>query len=151
MTISNRKQKLIWVIATLVGTMIAVSLILYAIGEQTDLYYDPIAISTGKAPQNKRIRVGGVVVAGSLQRDPKQQNNPLDIQFMITDCQASVKVNYQGILPDLFKENSGVVATGKLQGKEFFASEILAKHDENYMPPEVAKSMPTGTETVCIK
>ncbi len=138
---SIRKQKLIWVMITLLGSIIAVSLILYAIREQTDFYFDPTAIVAGQAPENKRIRVGGLVVANSVKRDPKQLNDPLSVQFAITDCQATVNVSYRGILPDLFKENSGVVATGKLQGNNFIASEVLAKHDENYMPPEVANSM----------
>ena len=79
-----------------------------------------------------------MVVAGSVQRAP---NDPLSVEFAITDFESTVPVTYQGILPDLFAENSGVVATGKMQGETFVAGEVLAKHDENYMPPEVAKSM----------
>lgn len=124
--------------ATLLGAIIAVSLVIYAIGQQTDFYYDPTAISAGEAPQNTRIKAGGVVVAGSVKRDPA---NPLNVQFVITDYQQSLPVQYTGILPDLFAENSGVVATGMLKDKLFVASEVLAKHDENYMPPEVAKSL----------
>lgn len=119
----TRQKKLMWVIAMLLGVALAVGLILYAIGQQTDYYFDPTAISAGKAPKNKRIRAGGMVVAGSVKRDP---NDPLNVQFEVTD---------------LFAENSGVVATGTLQGDTFVASEVLAKHDENYMPPEVAKSL----------
>lgn len=133
-----RQKKLMWVMATLLGAIIAVSLVIYAIGQQTDFYYDPTAISTGEAPQNTRIKAGGVVVAGSVKRDP---DNPLNVQFVITDYQQSLPVQYTGILPDLFAENSGVVATGMLKDKLFVASEVLAKHDENYMPPEVAKSL----------
>lgn len=134
----TRRKKLIWVIAMLIGTAIAVALVIYAIRQQTDYYFDPTAIVQGKAPQNTRIRAGGMVVAGSVKRDPA---DPLKVQFTITDFQQNVPVVYQGILPDLFAENSGVVATGKLDGTTFVASEVLAKHDENYMPPEVAKSM----------
>ncbi|WP_434353109.1 cytochrome c maturation protein CcmE [Psychrobacter sp. HD31] len=133
-----RQKKLMWVMATLLGAIIAVSLVIYAIGQQTDFYYDPTAISAGEAPQNTRIKAGGVVVAGSVKRDPA---NPLNVQFVITDYQQSLPVQYTGILPDLFAENSGVVATGMLKDKLFVASEVLAKHDENYMPPEVAKSL----------
>lgn len=133
-----RRHKLTWVIATLLGTITVIVLLLYAIREQTDFYFDPTAIATQQAPQNKRIRAGGMVVAGSVKRDA---NNPLKVQFSITDYQSTVTVKYQGILPDLFAENSGIVATGKLQGNVFTASEVLAKHDENYMPPEVAKSL----------
>ena len=79
-----------------------------------------------------------MVVAGSVKRDA---SDPLNIEFVITDYKKTVPVSYRGVLPDLFAENSGVVATGKLQGGKFVASEVLAKHDENYMPPEVAKSL----------
>lgn len=126
--------------ATLLGAIIAVGLIVYAIGEQTDYFYDATAITTGQAPQDKRIRAGGMVVAGSVKRDA---NDPLNIQFEITDFKNVTPVTYRGVLPDLFAENSGVVATGQLKGNTFVASEVLAKHDENYMPPEVAKSLKT--------
>lgn len=133
-----RRKKLTWVLATLAGAIVAVVLVLYAIRQQTDYYFDPTAIAQGSAPQDKRIRAGGMVVAGSIKRDP---SDPTKIQFKITDFKSTVPVSYQGILPDLFAENSGVVATGKMQGDTFVASEVLAKHDENYMPPEVAKSL----------
>ena len=133
-----RRKKLMWVMFTLAGAAIAVVLVLYAIGQQTDYYFDATAIAQGEAPQDKRIRAGGMVVAGSVQR---AEDNPLNVEFAITDFQSTVPVTYQGILPDLFAENSGVVATGKMQGDTFVAGEVLAKHDENYMPPEVAKSM----------
>lgn len=133
-----RRKKLMWVVAMLVGVAIAAGLILYAVRQQTDYYFDPTAISAGKAPQSKRIRAGGMVVAGSVKRDP---NDPLNIEFSITDYKATVPVVYRGVLPDLFAENSGVVATGELQNGTFVASQVLAKHDENYMPPEVAKSL----------
>lgn len=133
-----RQKKLMWVIFMLIGTAIAVGLILYAMRQQTDYYFDPTAISQGNAPQDKRIRAGGMVVGGSVKRDP---DDPLNVQFTITDYKASVPVVYRGVLPDLFAENSGIVATGKLQNGTFVASEVLAKHDENYMPPEVAKSL----------
>ena len=133
-----RRKKLMWVMFTLAGAAIAVVLVIYAIGQQTDFYFDATAIAQGEAPQDKRIRAGGMVVAGSVQR---AEDNPLNVEFAITDFQSTVPVTYQGILPDLFAENSGVVATGKMQGDTFVAGEVLAKHDENYMPPEVAKSM----------
>lgn len=135
---SVRQKKLFWVIGTLIGAIIAVALIIYAIGQQTDYYYDSTAIMTGAAPQHKRIRAGGMVVKGSVKRDAK---DPVLIHFVITDFKATTPVVYRGILPDLFAENSGVVATGKLEGNTFIASEVLAKHDENYVPPEVAKSL----------
>lgn len=133
-----RRKKLMWVFFTLAGAAVAVVLVIYAIGQQTDFYFDPTAISQGEAPQDKRIRAGGMVVAGSVQR---AVDNPLNVEFAITDFKSTVPVTYQGILPDLFAENSGIVATGKMQGDTFVAGEVLAKHDENYMPPEVAKSL----------
>lgn len=133
-----RRKKLMWVMFTFLGAAIAVVLVLYAIGQQTDYYFDPTAIAEGQAPQDKRIRAGGMVVAGSVQRAP---NDPLSVEFAITDFQSTVPVTYQGILPDLFAENSGIVATGKMQGTTFVAGEVLAKHDENYMPVEVAESL----------
>ena len=133
-----RRKKLMWVMFTLAGAAIAVVLVIYAIGQQTDYYFDATAIAKGEAPQDKRIRAGGMVVAGSVQRAP---NDPLSIEFAITDFQSTVPVTYQGILPDLFAENSGVVATGKMQGDTFVAGEVLAKHDENYMPPEVSSAL----------
>ena len=133
-----RRKKLTWVMFTLLGATIAVALVIYAIGQQTDYYFDPTAIAQGEAPQDKRIRAGGMVVAGSVQR---AADNPLNVEFAITDFKSTVPVTYQGILPDLFAEISGVVATGKMQGDIFVAGEVLAKHDENYMPPEVAKSL----------
>lgn len=133
-----RQKKLMWVMATLVGAVIAVALVVYAIGQQTDYYFDPTAISQGKAPQETRIRAGGMVVRGSVARDAV---DPLNVKFQITDFKSTVPVTYAGILPDLFAEGSGVVATGEMQGDTFVAKEVLAKHDENYMPPEVAKSL----------
>ena len=133
-----RRKKLMWVMFTLAGAAIAVVLVVYAIGQQTDYYFDATAIAQGEAPQDKRIRADGMVVAGSVQRSV---SDPLSVEFAITDFASTVPVTYQGILPDLFAENSGVVATGKMQGETFVAGEVLAKHDENYMPPEVAKSL----------
>ena len=133
-----RQKKLIWVMATLFGAIIAVVLVIYAVGQQTDYYFDPTAISQGKAPEDTRIRAGGLVVRGSVVRDSA---DPLNVKFKITDFKSTVPVTYKGILPDLFAEGSGVVATGSIEGNTFVASEVLAKHDENYMPPEVAKSL----------
>ena len=133
-----RQKKLIWVMATLFGAIIAVVLVIYAVGQQTDYYFDPTAISQGKAPEDTRIRAGGMVVRGSVVRDSA---DPLNVKFKITDFKSTVPVTYKGILPDLFAEGSGMVATGSIEGNTFVASEVLAKHDENYMPPEVAKSL----------
>lgn len=139
-----RQKKLIWVMATLLGAVIAVVLVIYAIGQKTDYYFDPTAISQGKAPQETRIRAGGMVVRGSVERD---KADPLNVKFQITDFKSTVPVTYQGILPDLFAEGSGVIATGEMTGNTFVAKEVLAKHDENYMPPEVAKSLKNQHQT----
>lgn len=124
--------------AAMTGFSLVVGLVLYALQEQVDHYYSPTQISQGVAPVNKRIRAGGVVVTGSVARD---QENPLKVRFDITDFAATTQVSYTGILPDLFKEDSGIVATGQMDDGIFFAESVLAKHDENYMPPEVADSL----------
>ena len=132
-----RKKHLLWILASLAMLAVAVALVLYALRNQANYYYNPYQISQGQAPEGKRIKAGGMVVAGSVHRG----TDPLTIKFAITDYKATVPVEYTGVLPDLFKEGSGMVGTGMMQGKVFVASEILAKHDENYMPPEVAKSL----------
>ena len=102
-------------------------------------FYSPTDISEGKNEDLKKIRIGGMVVNGSIERniiikDGKKLEN---INFKITDFSNSVDINYVGILPDLFKEDQGVIVEGKFDEKRFFASKVLAKHDENYMPPEI--------------
>ena len=99
-----------------------------------------LAIRAGTAPANARFRLGGVVCEGSVQRS----SGTLDIRFAVTDRIHQVPVHYNGILPDMFKEGTSIIATGKLQGAEFVASEVLAKHDETYMPKEVADAMAKG-------
>ncbi|WP_424753130.1 cytochrome c maturation protein CcmE, partial [Klebsiella pneumoniae] len=116
-----RQKKLMWVMATLFGAIIAVVLVIYAVGQQTDYYFDPTAIIQGKAPEDTRIRAGGMVVRGSVERD---STDPLNVKFKITDFKSTVPVSYKGILPDLFAEGSGVVATGSLEGNTFVASEV---------------------------
>jgi cytochrome c-type biogenesis protein CcmE len=133
----RRKKHLQWIVGALALLSLAIGLLLYALRNQADYYYDPSRIANGEAPQNKRIRAGGMVVAGSVKR----AEEGLVTRFQITDYKATVNVEFTGILPALFKENSGVVGTGTIREGTFYASEILAKHDENYMPPEVAKSL----------
>lgn len=134
----KQKQKLIWISAALFGFALVVALVLYALNEQANYYYDPIDIQSGQVTPNKAIRAGGLVVSGSVHRD---KDNPVLVKFSITDNKATVPVVYEGILPDLFKENSGVIVDGTLQDKVIIATKVLAKHDENYMPPEVEKSL----------
>ncbi|KMQ74920.1 cytochrome c maturation protein CcmE [Marinobacter subterrani] len=133
-----RKKRLTIVLFLLVGLGIAVALTTYALRQNINLFYDPTQISTGKAPVDVRIRAGGMVEEGSVVRDP----DSLKVQFRVTDFNASVPVEYTGILPDLFAEGQGVVAMGRLNSNgRFVADEVLAKHDENYMPPEVADAL----------
>ncbi len=133
-----RKQRLIIVLFIVLGTSAAVALITKALSSNLNLFYEPTRIENGEAPLDKKIRVGGMVVEGSVKRDSES----LTVYFEVTDYVATVSVYYEGILPDLFAEGEGVVATGKLNSnKEFIAEQVLAKHDENYMPPEVAKAL----------
>jgi len=140
----QRKQRLIVVLLIVFGTGIAVALASFALRENINLFYPPAEIAAGKAPVGKQIRAGGMVLVGSIKRDP----NSLRVDFVVTDYDAQVPVVYTGILPDLFDEGQGVVASGKLDSNGFFqATEVLAKHDENYMPPEVQSALDAATKT----
>ncbi|KXJ51022.1 cytochrome c maturation protein CcmE [Neptuniibacter pectenicola] len=134
----KRKQRLIIVLFIVFGVGIAVGLTMFALSQNINLFYSPTQIASGEAPHNTRIRAGGMVVDGSVVRD--QQS--LNVTFDITDYDQTVTVHYDGILPDLFREGQGIVAQGELDSNNVFqASEVLAKHDENYMPPEVADAL----------
>jgi len=140
----QRKQRLIVVLLIVFGTGIAVALASFALRENINLFYPPTEIAAGKAPVGKQIRAGGMVLVGSIKRDP----NSLRVDFVVTDYDAKVPVVYTGILPDLFDEGQGVVASGKLDSNGVFqATEVLAKHDENYMPPEVQSALDAATKT----
>lgn len=141
----TRRKKLLWIIALVAALAVAVGITLYALSEQADYFYNPTQVAEGQAPQDTRMRVGGMVVAGSVYRNPA---SPLQTQFVVTDFQSKMTIEYTGILPDLFAENSGVVAQGKLQGDLFIADQVLAKHDEKYMPPEVAASLKKQPEAL---
>lgn len=114
---------------------IVVALVLNAFQSNLVFFYSPTQVEAKEAPTARTFRVGGLVEAGSVKVDGTQ------VQFVITDTAKSVPVRYEGILPDLFKEGKGVVAQGQLQGGVFVAREVLAKHDENYMPPEAAEAL----------
>lgn len=130
-----RKRKLRLIVLMLTGIAIAIGLALYALKQNINLFYTPTQIAAGEAPVNHTFRLGGMVEKGSLQRIP----NSLAVSFAVTDLQHSIKVAYTGILPDLFREGQGIVADGKLNAQgEFTAQEVLAKHDEKYMPPQVS-------------
>ena len=133
-----RKKRLYIVLAILAGVGIAVALALSALQQNINLFYTPTQIATGEAPQDTRIRAGGLVEEGSVKRS----GNSLDTDFVVTDGAQRVTIRYSGILPDLFREGQGIVAMGKLNGQNvLIADEVLAKHDENYMPPEVMQAL----------
>jgi len=132
------RQKRMTVVGGIVlGVAAAAWLGLRAFEQNVMLFYDPTDISAKTPPANERFRLGGMVAKGSVH----QTAGTLDIEFLVTDFKHTVPVKYTGILPDLFREGQGVVAHGRMQGSVFVADEILAKHDEKYMPPEVAESL----------
>ena len=133
-----RKQRLYWVSLIVVLSSAAIGLAAFALRDNINLFYPPSEIAAGKAPSDRNIRLGGMVVEGSIQRS----ETSLDTQVEVTDYAASVAVRYTGILPDLFAEGQGVVAEGRLdESGVLIATQVLAKHDENYMPPEVAAAL----------
>lgn len=135
----HRRNRLALVALIVLSAGGAVSLATMALNENLNLFYAPIDIVEGRAPTDTVIRAGGMVVDGSVQRS----KTDLSVEFMISDRQsAEVPIRYTGILPDLFREGQGVIARGKLDPNGvFIAEEVLAKHDENYMPPEVADAI----------
>jgi cytochrome c-type biogenesis protein CcmE len=141
----KRKQRLIIVSLMVVLSSTTVGLIVYALRGNINLFYAPAEIAAGEAPLDRSIRVGGMVVEGSVAR----ATDRLETRFDVTDYTATVTVTYDGILPDLFAEGEGIVATGVLGADGVVvASEVLAKHDENYMPPEVAAALEQSREQV---
>ena len=135
---NKRSKRQLLVIGVVFGVAVATVLGLTAFEENLLYFYSPTQIKQGEAPDNHSVRVGGLVVAGSVVRS--QQS--LDVQFDLTDNTETITVAYSGILPDLFREGQGIVAMGRIGGDgRFVADEVLAKHDENYMPPEVADAL----------
>jgi cytochrome c-type biogenesis protein CcmE len=132
-----RRKRMIMVAAIVAGVSLAAWLGTKAYQGNVMFFFDPSQIAAGEAPAEKRFRLGGMVEKGSVRKTA----GTLDIEFVVTDFCHTVPVAYSGILPDLFREGQGVVAHGKLQSGKFVADEILAKHDEKYMPPQVAKSL----------
>ncbi len=133
-----RRKRLLVVLGILVGVGASVSLAVMASRENIMFYYDPSQVATGKAPLAKRFRIGGMVVKGSVARNP----GDLEVRFVLTDFAHEVPVEYTGVLPDLFREGQGIIAHGTMNANgAFVADEVLAKHDEKYMPPEVAASL----------
>jgi cytochrome c-type biogenesis protein CcmE len=132
-----RQKRMAVVGGIILGVAAAAWLGLRAFEQNVMLFYDPTDISAKMPPADERFRLGGMVAKGSVQ----QKAGTLDIEFLVTDFKHTVPVKYTGILPDLFREGQGVVAHGRMQGSVFVADEILAKHDEKYMPPQVADSL----------
>ncbi|MFJ9989674.1 cytochrome c maturation protein CcmE [Pseudomonas putida] len=134
----QRKKRLLLILGLLVGVAVALGFALSALQQNINLFYTPTQIANGEAPQDTRIRAGGMVEKGSVQRSA----DSLDVRFVVTDFNKSVPITYRGILPDLFREGQGIVALGKLNAEGVVvADEVLAKHDEKYMPPEVTKAL----------
>ena len=134
----SRHKKLALICGALAIVGIIAALVLNALNSNIALYITPTEVAAGKAPQGKLFRIGGLVKEGSIAR----QADGVTISFVITDTAKDIPVAYKGILPDLFKEGKGAVAQGKLDASgTFVATEVLAKHDENYMPPEAAKAV----------
>jgi cytochrome c-type biogenesis protein CcmE len=133
-----RKKRLFIILAILAGVGVAVALALSALQQTINLFYTPTQIAAGEAPEGTRIRAGGLVEEGSVQRT----NDSLTVSFRVTDNVESVTIRFQGILPDLFREGQGIVALGRVNAEGVLvADEVLAKHDENYMPPEVTQAL----------
>jgi len=133
---SHRKKRLYFILAILLGVSAATSLAIYALGQNMNLYFTPTQIAAGDAPAQRVLRMGGMVKQGSFKRTA----NSLQVHFTLTDYQHNVAVEYTGILPALFREGQGVVVQGKLSdNNNFIADQVLAKHDEKYMPPGMVK------------
>jgi cytochrome c-type biogenesis protein CcmE len=131
-----RRKRLAWIVAGVAVLATAVGLVLYALSSNIVFFFTPSQVAANEAPQGRAFRVGGLVEDGSVRR------NGLDVSFRITDNARTIPVVYRGTLPDLFKEGKGVVAQGAVGPDGVFkASEVLAKHDENYMPPEAAEAL----------
>jgi cytochrome c-type biogenesis protein CcmE len=132
-----RQKRLALVLGIVAGVSIAGALALSAFRQNVTFFFDPTEVAAGKVTPGERFRLGGMVTKGSVQRAP----GSLEVRFVVTDFRHDVHVTYTGVLPDLFREGQGVVAHGKIVGNTFVADEVLAKHDEKYMPPEVARSL----------
>jgi cytochrome c-type biogenesis protein CcmE len=143
-----RHRRLAIIAAGLVVLGIALALVLNALRGNVAFFFSPTQVAAGEAPLNRSFRVGGLVEKGSLQREA----DGLTMRFVVTDTAKSITVRYTGILPDLFKEGAGAIAQGKLDADGTFrATEVLAKHDENYMPPEAAQAIEKAHKAAAAK
>jgi len=133
-----RKKRLLMILGLVAALGLALTLALLALSQNINLFYTPTQIASGEAPKDARIRAGGMVKNGSVKREA----GSLSVRFVVTDYAHDLVIEYQGILPDLFREGQGVVALGRINAKGVLVAEqILAKHDETYMPPEVTKAL----------
>ncbi len=133
-----RTERALWIVAALAGLGVAAALVLNAFRSNLVFFFTPTQVSAHEAPRDRAFRLGGLVEAGSIARE----KDGLTVRFRVTDTAQTIPVVYVGILPDLFREGKGVVAQGRLGPDGIFkASEVLAKHDENYMPPEAAEAL----------
>ena len=134
----KRKQRLLLVLLGVAGLSVAAALVLFAVRDNLNFFFTPTEIANNEAPREQKIRAGGMVREGSVNRT----GNALEVYFTVTDFAADVQVMYDGILPDLFREGDGVVVEGRLNSQGLFVAEtVLAKHDETYMPPEVTHAL----------
>jgi len=131
----HRRKRLFNIILVLLFSTSGIGLILYSLNTNLDYFFTPTELTNINIPEDKRIKIGGMVLENSVVREQSK------VIFTVTDYKNYIEVIYEGIVPDLFKEGSGVVALGFMQNEIFYAQEVLAKHDENYMPPEVKASL----------
>jgi len=135
-----RQKRFLFILVALAAVAVASVLVVKALRSNITYFYSPSQVVAGEAPADQLFRIGGMVVRDSLQRDP----DSVRVRFLVTDNAEQFEVVYDGILPDLFSEGQGAVARGRLENGVFVAEEVLAKHDESYMPPEVADAMKPG-------
>jgi cytochrome c-type biogenesis protein CcmE len=139
----SRKQRLFLILFIITGVAISVTLALKAFQNNMLFFFSPSQVYAGEAPESRPFRLGGMVVEESIEREV----GSLTVTFIVTDYANSIPVSYTGVLPDLFAEGQGVVVRGQLYNELFIAEEVLAKHDENYMPPEVAEALKISRES----
>lgn len=137
----TRHKRLAIILTGVVALSAAALFVLNAFQSNIVFFFSPTEVVEGKAPVDKTFRIGGLVENGSVKKSP----DGLKVEFVVTDLKNRIPVYYEGILPDLFREGQGVVAQGRLEGGRFLAREVLAKHDEKYMPPEAAKALQGGS------